>query len=204
MHMCTCVSESLLYCCEETPRPWQLLGKRVLNKGLLAGSEVWSSWQGTQQHAGRHSAGEVAESSTSACAGSRKRKTLGWCGFLKSQSPPSVTCTFSNKATPPGPSHVVPLPDDQPFKYMSLWGSLLFNTFEQMYTCMCIHITGLCMYECMDVSTCRFLKTNVGFGACIHTSVYIHVYIHEYMYISVDTRYMFMCMYIYINMYLCV
>jgi hypothetical protein len=77
-----------------------------------------SSWQGALWHAGRHGAGEVAETSTFGSTGSRKREGLT-CTFETLN--PTLLTHYSNKATSIDPSQVVPLPDNQAFKYMSLW-----------------------------------------------------------------------------------
>ena len=50
-----------------------------------------SSWQGAWWHAGRHGAGELTESSTSASEGSRKGLTLTLAWTFETQNPtPSV------------------------------------------------------------------------------------------------------------------
>jgi hypothetical protein len=57
------------------------------------------SWWVAWQHAGRHGAGEGAESSTSRLAGSRT-KHWAWLGLLKCQGP-HLVIHFLPKATPP-------------------------------------------------------------------------------------------------------
>ncbi|MGE9574399.1 hypothetical protein ACQP3C_25430, partial [Escherichia coli] len=65
--------------------------------------------------------------------GKEKEKDSVWHGLLKPQSPPPVTHLlqqghiYSNKTTPPNSFQVVLLPDDQAFKYMSLWGAFSFK-----------------------------------------------------------------------------
>ena len=59
--------------------------------------------------------------------------TPGLLRLLQPQSPPSVTHIFqqghthSSKTTPPNPSQVLPLPDDQAYRYVSLWGHSYSN-----------------------------------------------------------------------------
>jgi hypothetical protein len=68
-----------------------------------------------------HGAGEIAEISTFRSAGSRMRDSGLGVDFLKPQSPPPVTYFLPTKP------HIlicqtVPLPGNQIFKAMSLWG----------------------------------------------------------------------------------
>jgi hypothetical protein len=98
-------------------------------------------------HASIHDAREVVESSTTGSAGSRKRQILGlaWAFEISKPTPsdtlPPTRHTSPNKATPAPskvspttkhghstqPSKVAPLPDDQTFKSMSLWGPFFFK-----------------------------------------------------------------------------
>jgi hypothetical protein len=105
------------------------------------------SWRETGWHAGRHGAGEVAESSKSGSVSSMERKGRGreqgskreggrgrerctalGLGHLKPQSPtPSAILSlistphpYANKAMPPNPSQKMPFPNNQGFKSMSL------------------------------------------------------------------------------------
>jgi hypothetical protein len=78
-------------------------------------------------HHGREQGGMQADMevdrSTSGFAHSRRRETLGliWTkAHLQEHTSP-------NKATSSNPCQVVPLPCDQAFKSMSLWGPLLFR-----------------------------------------------------------------------------
>lgn len=59
------LSQSWFCCCEEMLWPWQQLIKKHSIGGCLTVSEASPllSWQGASQYTGRHSAGEVAESS---------------------------------------------------------------------------------------------------------------------------------------------
>jgi hypothetical protein len=81
-------------CCEESPCP----GLQFQRFSTL------SSWREVWQHAGRHAAGEGAESSTSRSLDSRRRLCttldLAWT-HIRPQSPPPQWHTSSNKATPP-------------------------------------------------------------------------------------------------------
>lgn len=74
-------------------------GKHLLGAGLqFQKLNPWSSWQEVLWHAGRHGAGEeVAESSTSWSAGSRKKKTLGLEWAFWNLTDPQWH-TFSHKA----------------------------------------------------------------------------------------------------------
>jgi len=77
----TSLSQSLFYCCEETPWPKQLLQKQAFNWGLIVLDLVvvllFLLLQGARA---------VAESFTSWSKGSRGRETGPSVGFLKPQS----------------------------------------------------------------------------------------------------------------------
>ena len=113
---------------------------------------LFSSFQKVWRHAGRHGARDVAERFTSGSVGSMKRERKrhwAWLEHLKPQSSPLVTHflqqehSYSNKATPPNPSQVVPLPNDQAFKYMSQRGSFPFKPPHKSIlnrTFLCLHV----------------------------------------------------------------
>jgi hypothetical protein len=84
-----------------------------------------SSWQKAWQHAGIHSAGEVAESFTSWSIGSRSDCHTRPCSSIWDLK----ACLYSD-TLPPTRSHllIVPLPIPQAFKHMSLRGPFLFRT----------------------------------------------------------------------------
>lgn len=58
---------------------------------------------------------------------SRRVLHLDWQAAGRKSATGPKTPTPSNKATPPNPPQVVPLPNDKAFKYMSLWGPYLFK-----------------------------------------------------------------------------
>jgi hypothetical protein len=66
----------------------------------------------------------------------RENDTLGWDWTVETPKPQSLSPvthffqqghTYPSKATPPNPCQLLSLPDDQAFKYMSLWGLFLFT-----------------------------------------------------------------------------
>jgi hypothetical protein len=54
--------------------------------------------------------------------------------------------TYSNKATPPNPSQVMPLPNDQALKYMSLWGLFLVILPQQLFLDLCLYVS-VCYHD---------------------------------------------------------
>ena len=88
-----------------------------------------SSWWGAGWRAGKHAAGEGAESSMLGSKDSRKRETLG-LAWASETPKPRGSChptrphplqqghTHSNKATPPNPCEEAPLPKDQ---HSNIW-----------------------------------------------------------------------------------
>lgn len=67
------------------------------------------------------------------CQGSKKIETLNLVWAFEIQSLllvkhfPQQGHIYTNKITPPNPSQIGPLPNDQAFQYMSLWGQVLLN-----------------------------------------------------------------------------
>lgn len=70
---------------------------------------------GAWRCAGRHGAGERAESATSGSQATCRETGLGW-------NPPT-----SPSVRPPNPCQVAPFPNDQAFEYMSLWRPFPFK-----------------------------------------------------------------------------
>ena len=64
--------------------------KESIQLGLAYSFQKFSplSWQGVQQYARSHGAGEAAQRFTSASTEGRKRSTKSWLGLLKPQSLP--------------------------------------------------------------------------------------------------------------------
>jgi hypothetical protein len=91
------------------------------------------TWQQAWQHEGSHGAGEELRALHLDPQAAGKERYWVWLEHLRPQSPlssdtlPATRPPFSNKATPPNPCQVVPLPNDQSFKYMSLWWPFFFN-----------------------------------------------------------------------------
>jgi len=117
----------VFYCYEETPWPWQLLQRKTFNWGIAYNFRSLvhcSSWWAPWQHGGRRGAGEVDQSSASRPTGSRKRKENHWARLellkpLWHALPPKRPHLLSFQ--------IVPLPGDQAFKSLSLWGLFSFK-----------------------------------------------------------------------------
>lgn len=94
---------------------------------------AWLAWQEEWQHIGKHGSGKGTKCSTSRSTGSRKREIPGLAWAFEVSKPTIVTYflqqghTYSNKAIPSHLFQIVPLPEDQTFKYMSLWRPFLFR-----------------------------------------------------------------------------
>ena len=126
------LSQSMLYYCKEHHHHRNSYkGRHLARTGLQFGGLVHYHPGG--KHAGkrRHSA-EGAESSTPESSGS---KDSHWTRLelLKPQSSPPVTHFLQQGHTYSKWPHllIVSLPNDQAFKYMSLWGPFLLKPLAQ-------------------------------------------------------------------------
>lgn len=102
-------------------------------------------------HISRHSAGEIVESYTTRLAGSKKRGTLDLAWTFKiPKHIHSDTLLLKRPSKPPNPYHVVPLSNDQAFKSMSLWGSIIQTT----------HFTPCSPLDCSHIRIQKCIQSN--------------------------------------------
>ena len=120
----------LLFYCDKTPWPRQLIEERVYWGLQFQRVSLWPLWLRAWQQASRHGPGALTERLYPYLqAGRREREreresaNLECHGFLKPLFPPPPPGhTLSNKATPPNPSQTVPPNQNQASSHIWAFG----------------------------------------------------------------------------------